>query len=201
MSLRLILRLAISMVVVSTFCIAVAAAQSQDSQSVADAARRAREQKKAEAKPSKVITDEDIKPVKPADSQAAQTPQTSTSWTGGTGPAQVPTATAPATSADKDEKNAKGIAGLKEQIKQAQSDLDFLKRDQALQQDTYYSNPDYVHDTGGKAKLDAKKQQVSDKQEELEKLKARLTELGGTLDNPSANPGTATTPAAAPPKP
>ena len=93
--------------------------------------------------------------------------------------------------ASENEKLAKELAALKEQIKQAESDLDLAKREQALQQDTYFSNPDYVHDTAGKARLDALKQQITDKQQELDRLKARLAEL---------QPASATPPAA-PPKP
>jgi type I restriction-modification system DNA methylase subunit len=77
---------------------------------------------------------------------------------------------------------------LKEQIKQGQSDLDLAKRELALQQDTYFSNVNYARDTAGKAKLDDLKQQVSDKQQELERLKARLTELQAAQGGSEANP-------------
>ena len=98
-------------------------------------------------------------------------------------PAQPAPANAPSSAAQnekkapEDEQLAKEVAALKEQIKQAQSDVDLAKREQALQQDTYFSNPDYVHDTAGKAKLDAIKQQITDKQQELDRLKVRLAEL------------------------
>src|SRR6266567_4605925 len=75
--------------------------------------------------------------------------------------------------ATEDEKVAKERAALKAQIKEALTGLDLLHRERTLEQDTYFSNPDYVHDTAGKAKLDALKQQESDKQEELDRLKAR----------------------------
>ena len=77
---------------------------------------------------------------------------------------------------------------MKEQIKQLQDDLDLLKREQALQKDTYYSNPDYKHDTEGKSKLDGMKQQIGDKQQEFDRLKARLAELGAAPDNSAATP-------------
>ena len=69
------------------------------------------------------------------------------------------------------------MADLKVKIKQAQGDLDLLQREQSLENDRYYSQTDYAHDTAGKAKLDDLKQQVTDKQQELERLKARLAEL------------------------
>jgi hypothetical protein len=167
------MRLVISIVLASVLLPAAAFAQSQDSDSVADAARRAREQKKAAAKPAKVITEDDVKPATPGSSEAAPAPGTpSPSASGEANPGG-----ASAAPDAKDEKTAKEIADLKEQIKQAQGDLDLAQRQLALEQDTYQSNPDYVHDTAGKAKVDGFKQQVSEKQQELEHLKTRLAEL------------------------
>jgi site-specific DNA-adenine methylase len=186
MSRCILLRLTLSTLATAIFLGSNAIAQSQDSQSVAEAARRAREEKKkAAAKPARVITEDEVKPATP-DASGAAPASTATA-----APSDASNAQAAGTSGatgSKDEKKAKEIAAVKEQIKQTQSDLDLLQRDQALQQDTYYSNPDYVHDTAGKAKLDGMKQQVSDKQQELDKLKAHLAELGGTLDNPAATP-------------
>ncbi len=196
------LRFALPVVLAATLLPSVAFAQSQDSQSVAEAARRAREQKKAPAKPAKVITDDTLD-VKKGDVQSATaeqlripgSPETSAQPAAGAANAQVD-ASAPAASASqtpdaKDQKNAKEIAKLKDQVKQAQGDLDLLQREQSLEQDNYYSNTDYARDTSGKAKLDTLKQQISDKQQELERLKTRLAEL---LAAQSASAGT-------PPKP
>jgi hypothetical protein len=185
------LRLAVSVVLASALLSPAAFAQSQDS--VAEAARRAREKKKTAAKPAKVVTDETLD-VKKGDVQSAAAEQLRMPGTPETqaqpAPANAPSSAAPSEKKGaEDEKLAKELAALKEQIKQAQSDLDLAQRDQALQQDTYFSNPDYVHDTAGKAKLDALKQLITDKQQELDRLKARLAELQPV------------TPAATPPKP
>jgi len=185
MSRRILLRLAFPTLAIAGFLAGTVIAQSspsQDSQSVADAARRSREEKKkAAAKSEKVITDDDIKPAAPSGSAAAAAPvsdtaraQSSAGTSGAGGPG--------------DEKKAQEIAALKEQIKQAQNDLDLLKREQALQQDSYYSNPDFVRDTAGKAKLDDMKQQIADKQEALDRLKDKRAELGGTMNKPAATP-------------
>jgi hypothetical protein len=173
------LRLAVSVVLASAVLSAAAFAQSQDS--VAEAARRAREKKKTAAKPAKVVTDETLD-VKKGDVQSAAAEQLRMPGTPETqaqpAPANAPSSAAPSEKKGaEDEKLAKELAALKEQIKQAQSDLDLAQREQALQQDTYFSNPDYVHDTAGKAKLDAIKQLITDKQQELDRLKARLAEL------------------------
>lgn len=185
---RIDLRLALATILAAGLSAPAVLAQSNDSQSVAEAARRAREQKKAATKAGKVFTDDDVKHA--PESEAAQAPGAAAPGLQSTG------AGASGEPASKDEK-AKQIAALKEQIKQAQSDLSLIQREQALQQDTYYSNPDYIHDIAGKAKLDGIKQQVADKQEALDKLKTRLAELGGSVDNANAAtaPG-ATTPGA-----
>src|SRR5207245_4393654 len=68
------LRLALPMVLTATLLPAAAFAQSQDSQSVAEAARRARAQKKNAEKAPKVITDETLD-VKKGDVQNATAEQ------------------------------------------------------------------------------------------------------------------------------
>ena len=181
------LRLALPMVLTASLLPAAAFAQSQDSQSVAEAARRARAQKKNSEKPAKVITDETLN-VKKGDVQSATAEQPRMPGSPET-PAQPATAAATATATNapaassspapdaKDQKDSKEVADLKVKIKQAQGDLDLLQREQSLENDRYYSQTDYAHDTAGKAKLDDLKQQVTDKQQELERLKARLAQL------------------------
>jgi len=187
------LRLALPAVLAVTLLPVAVSAQSEDSQSVAEAARRARAQKKNPDKPAKVITDETLD-VKKGDVQSAVAEQPRMPGTPET-PAQ-PAAAANASA--QDSKNAsegdkaraalKERVALKEKIKQAQSDLDLLQREYQLDQDSYYSSPDYAKNTAGKDKLDALKQQISDKQQELEQLKAKLAAL------PAPQESTGTTP-------
>ena len=167
----------------------VTLAQSQDAQaqqsattdaSVAAAARRARDQKKNAAKSSKVITDDDLDrhEFKPGQGgfNVMAPPQMET---------QPPSAeaVAAAESADiaSDEEAQKeaaaqdaDIAKLKSQVAQGEKDLDVLRRQVALDQDSYLSNPDHAHDTAGKSNLDNEKQQINDRQEQVERLKTRL---------------------------
>jgi hypothetical protein len=183
-------RLAFSVVLASALLSVTASAQSQDS--IAEAARRTREKKKTAAKPAKVITDETLD-VKKGDVQSAAAEQLRIPGTAETQAQPAPSNAPPSaardeTKAREDEKLAKELAALKEQIKQAQSDLDLAQREQTLQQDTYFSNPDYVHDTAGKAKLDAIKQQVTDKQQIVDRLKGRLAELQPSSAAPAATP-------------
>ena len=77
---------------------------------------------------------------------------------------------------------------LKEKIKDAQSDLDLLQREYQLDQDSFYSSPEYAKNTSGKEKLDAMKQQISNKQQELDQLKARLAALPAPQEGPATTP-------------
>ncbi len=188
MSRYMLLRFAPLALLIATLLPAVAFPQSQDSQSVAEAARRARERKKTEAKPVKVITDETLD-VKKGDVQSAvaeepkmpgapepnaQSANNAPSANGGAGSSAE-------TKDSEEEKLKKELAALKEQLKQAQSDLDLLQREYRLDQDTFYSNVNYASDTAGKQKLDDEKQQITDKREEVERLKAKLADLQKAL--------------------
>jgi predicted RNase H-like nuclease (RuvC/YqgF family) len=164
------MRVAIAAVLAAALLPSAAFAQSQDSQSVAEAARRAREQKKTPAKPAKVITEDDVKPATPASSEPPPA-------SGAPNPPAGQASAGSAAADPKDEKTVKEIADLKEQIKQAQSNLDLAQRQLSLEQDNYFSKPDYTRDTAGKAKVDELKRQLGDKQQELNRLKARLAEM------------------------
>ena len=177
------LRLALPVTLAVTLLPPVAFAQSQDTQSVAEAARRARAQKKSSDKPSKVITDETLD-VKKGDVQSATaeqlrmpgSPETQAQPAGDAANAS-PQGSKNASEDDKARVALKERVVLKEKIKDAQSDLDLLQREYQLDQDSLYSSPDYAKNTSGKEKLDAMKQQISDKQQELEQLKAKLAAL------------------------
>ena len=184
----MLIRIAIASVVAALF-LPVGSAQSQDSPSVAEAARRAREKKKDSGKASKVITDETLD-VKKGDVQSAVAeepkiagaPDAKAQATPG-----APNAT-PANAAAKDEKKErlkKELTDLKEQIKQSLMDLDLLQRENRLDQDAYYSQPNYGSDTAGKQKLDDEKQQISTKQDEVAHLKAKLADLQRELGESS----------------
>lgn len=171
--------------------------QSQDSQSVAEAARRAREKKKAQTKPTKVITDETLE-VKKEDVQSAvaEEPRMPGAPSPNAQPeSAVPGANAAASSTtskdSEEEKLKKELAAVKEQLKQAMGDLDLLQREYRLDQDSFYSNPSYASDTAGKQKLDDEKQRIGDKREEVERLRAKLADLQQTLgvtESPAPKP-------------
>jgi hypothetical protein len=198
------LRLALPILLAATLLPAASFAQSQDTQSVAEAARRARAQKKSSEKPAKVITDDTLD-VKKGDVQSATAEQLRIPGTPETpaqpaaGAANPPGGASGDTSANpqgsrnvSEEEKSRSIlkqrVALKEKIKNAQSDLDLLQREFQLDQDTFYSSPDYANNTSGKAKLDAMKQQIADKQQDLERLKAELAALPAAPESPATTP-------------
>jgi hypothetical protein len=174
------IRFAIVTVVAAVF-LPVGFAQSQDSQSVAEAARKAREKKKDAAKPAKVITEETLD-VKKGDVQnaVAEEDKIPGSPDAKAQPANSPAnpgATNSTAQTAKDEKLKKELTAAKEQLKQALMDLDLLQRENRLDQEAYYSEPNYGGDTAGKQKLDGEQQQISSKREEVERLKAKVADL------------------------
>src|SRR5260370_4177434 len=177
------LRLTLPAVLSVTLLPAAAFAQSQDSQSVAEAARKARAQKKNTEKAPKVTTDETlnvkngdvqsataeqprmpVSPEAPAQPAAAAAPGTPAS------PAATAAGSSPAPGA-KDQKDAKEVADLKVKIKRAQDDLDLLQREQTLENDRDYSQTDHAQDTAGKANLNDLNHQHAATHPELDPLK------------------------------
>ena len=193
-------------------------AQAPPDQSVADAARQAREQKKNASKPSKVISDDDIdnKNIKPGAEglNTGVAPILDSQPPSSAAVAGVEATDAAAAAAEKNPPVKAGddpeIARAKELVVEASAQLDLLKRSFALDQDTYFSRPSYTDDHQGKSKLDAEQSQIDDKQQEIDRLKAHVAELEDALKNkrpaPAAGPAApdadkpAEAPAAAPPQ-
>jgi hypothetical protein len=190
------LRLAFAAILAAAVLPWTALAQSQDppAQSVADAARRAREQKKAAAKqPAPVITDDTLKPAAPAANapspNAASAPSPVPAPQPAADSSRVPDSSAapapaaqPAPAANAGDTDPKAtdsaeLAALKLQLAEAQKSVELLQRELALQQDTYFSNPDHSHDLAQKAKLDAMLLQITDEKHAVDALKTQLAAL------------------------
>jgi hypothetical protein len=65
-------------------------------------------------------------------------------------------------------------AKIRAKLDHAEQELDLLQRQLALDQNTYYSKPNFAEDSAGKARLDAELQQKRDLQSEIERLKSEL---------------------------
>ena len=155
-------------------------AVAQDAPSVAEAARRTRQQKQESAKPARVI-DNDSLPAAPASSSPATAPAPASDST--TVPAAAnasdssATGTAGANAADEEEKKAQ-IEALKQEIADKKERINLQQREMALAQDTYLSNPDHEHDNAGKSKLDSMQSDLSQLQAQLTDLQSKLAALG-----------------------
>jgi flagellar motility protein MotE (MotC chaperone) len=173
------------------------------SQSIADAARRTREKAKNATKPSKIISDDDLdkENIKPgaqglnveSPAELETQPPSPDAVTDAAATPSTPRdpATEPAASDDPE------IGRLKDKIADAEKDADLARRELTLDQDTFYSNPDYEHDVAGKAKLAVLQQQINEKQQEVDRLKARLAKL----EEEQKKKRTSSKPAAAPQQP
>jgi hypothetical protein len=154
---------------------------SQDS-SVADAARRSRDKKKnpsTNPKFSKVITDDDLaqrnyQPGPDVLNLGASNKSEADANTQGAAGAEAADNVSEQDALKEAKEQDAEIATLKLKISNAETDLDLDRRQLALDQDSYFANPDYTHDVAGKAKLDGEKQQINDKQQAIERLKTRL---------------------------
>jgi len=167
-----------------------ARAQSQSgSTSVAEAARRTREQKKNAAKPTRTLTNDDL----PAATEEAAKPGAVRTAPSGAADQQAKPdteMTAPEKADVAKESAAQGDNGAKKKaeiqvaLKRAtaelahrQRELDVLQRKAALDSDSFYSQTDYARDSEGKAKLDADTQLVNEKKSQVDGLKNKVAAL------------------------
>jgi hypothetical protein len=177
--------------------IAVAAkyqdASQQASDPVADAARKAREQKKAEAKPKKVFTNDDVAPAPPpvAAATAPSSTENKDAKAGDANAAKTADGTASADAkSDKPLDEAgwrKRFAEQRGKISQAEQELDILQRESSKLQTQYYADPQkalaeqYTRKdvTDQDAKIAAKKDQIAKLKQGLSDLEDQLRASGG----------------------
>src|ERR1700685_2557294 len=170
--------------------IAVAAkhqdASQQTGDPVADAARKAREQKKNAAQPKKVFTNDDVAPA-PAPAPPATAPTEAKD-----GDAAKKTDGAAADAKDKAPDNSeagwrKRFAEQRAKISQAEQELDVLQREAQKLQTQYYSDPQkalaeqYTRKdiTDQDAKIQAKKDEIAKLKQGLSDMEDQLRASGG----------------------
>ena len=165
---------------------------------VADAARKAREekQKKDAQKPKKVYTDDDIKPATPdkpeiknASAAGATTNGTDASAAGGAqgANAQKPGDTEPKEDPNSEKAWRKRFAAQHEKIAKAEKELDILQRELQKSSVQYYADPTKAmkeQNNRGEindktAKLDAKKKELAQLRQQLDDMEAELRKAGG----------------------
>ena len=157
---------------------------------VADAARKAREQKKVAPKPKKVFTDDDVAP-KPAEAPAP--PATPLAAEGTPAPENALAKPAPAAPAgEKENSNSekswrKRFADQRRKIADAETELDVLQREGQKADLQYYSDPqkamkeqftrDEINEKN--AKMEAKKKEVAALKQQLSDMEDQLRASGG----------------------
>jgi hypothetical protein len=154
--------------------------------SVAEAARKSQEQKKKAAKPAPVITDDTLHPNATVPAAATDTNAPGDSAKESATDAG-PSKKAEGASAEDGKKKKAAIDALKQRLAEQKESVKLAQREIALQQDTFYSNPDYAHDNAGKDKLDTMKSDLQQKQDALADLQAKLTALGAAEDSTPAD--------------
>lgn len=172
---------------------AAAQSQGQGDDSVANAARRAREQKK-NAKPVRTLTNDDLPaaPVaavegKPASASSDDADADLADKASGTAVQKTEKGAAAADDAAKEKRAARkaeletALKQVKANLAESEGELNVLQRKEALDSDSYYSKTDYRDDTAGKATLEQDAQDISDKKTRIESIKSRIANLTAEL--------------------
>jgi len=173
--------------ILSFSCTTLRAQDQSTGDPVADAARKAREQKKDAPKPKKVFTDDDIAPkpdaqAAPSAGAAASTPST-----------EVKADTTKATPALKEENRnseqawRKRFTEQRRRISDAEQELDVLQREAAKADLQYYPDPQkamqeqFTRDEINKknAAIEAKKKEIADLKQQLSDMEDQLRASGG----------------------
>jgi len=177
----------------AAFAITCGSAVAQQSQSqstgdpVADAARKAREEKKNAAKPKHVLTDDDVAP-KPAEPRA-------TSPTGSAA-GQNSTAAAGDDAGKKEESPnseaawRKRFAAQRKKIADAQLEYDVLQREISKADVQYYSDPTKaMNEQYSRAEINDKTDKAEAKKKEIAALQQQLSDMEDDLRKAGGDPG------------
>src|SRR6266403_1693351 len=184
------------LIIVSALWVAgmVAYAQSQSSSQqagsdpVADAARKAREDKKNAAKPKKVYTDDDVKPASAAAAAASAAP----SGAAATGAAGSQKANDGEAKEDPNSETAwrKRFKEQRDKLAKAGTELDVLQRESQKSQLEYYPDPQKaLSEQNTRKDINEKMAKIAAKRQEIAQLKQGLEDLEEQLRKSHGDPG------------
>ncbi len=160
---------------------------------VADAARKAREQQKKEAKPKKVYTEDDLSRGRGSASDQSATSTGQQAPQGASENAQAgATGEANAAAEDKnDEKKwRKRFRDLREKITQSEKELDLLQRELDKAQVQYYPDPQKaLMEQNDRKEIDQKTAKIDAKKKEIEQLNQRFSDMEDELRKSGGDPG------------
>ncbi len=161
---------------------------SDQQNSLAAAARRARDAKKDQAKPAKVWDNESLASASGAISVVGQ-PSASND---NSAPAADADSNAGAPPAPESSDSIQAdLNAAKANLQNLKVDLDLLQRKFSLDQQTYYSKPEYSSDKAGAAALDSEKNQIASKQQEIDDAEKKVADLQARLDAANKSSGNA----------
>lgn len=189
-------------------CIAAVAGYAEDQSSsqqtgdpVADAARKAREekQKKDAQKPKKVYTDDDIKPATP------DKPEVQNASAAGSAPSGTETLSTSGTQAAADQKPGdadqkedpngekawrRRFAEQRKKIADAEKEIDVLQRELQKASVQYYADPTKaMNEQNNRAEINDKTAKIEAKKKELEQLRQQLDDMEADLRKAGGDPG------------
>ena len=164
-------------------------AQQSSGDPVADAARRAREEKKNAPKPKKVFTDEDVNHSVATPATAPANPPSadnSTGATAATGEQKTDDTTKPE-DANSEATWRKRFKAQHDKIAKAETELNVLQREEEKGQVQYYPDPQKAltqQNTRGDineraSKIAAKKQEIAELKQAMDDMEADLRKAGG----------------------
>jgi len=164
----------------------------QQTDPVADAARRAREQQKAAPKPKKVYTDDDVKPAAPSSggesAGASGSSQSTAEKKQGAAPNGGDKSKGSGESAET--RWRKRFADQRDKIATAEKELDILQRESNKSQTQYYSDPQKaLMEQNSRKDINDKDAKISAKKQEIANLKQQLADMEDELRKSGGDPG------------
>jgi hypothetical protein len=166
------------------------ASQTGATVSPADAARKAREQKKQQPKPAHVWDDDNLpkgrgvnvvgQPETPAAASNANSPDAGAAAPAAAGQAPPPAAATPMSPKEQSQLQS-AVQEAQDKISDLKKDVDIAQRKFSLDSDMYYGKPDYAADRDGKKALDNEQADLKDKQDQLQQAEKELAELQAKL--------------------
>jgi len=168
--------------------------QSATGDPVADAARKARQEKKSASKPKKVFTDDDVA-AKPA---VAEAPASSSPTSNPTDTTPAPTAQSGSqddSSAKKEDRNSeaqwrKRFAAQRKKIAVAEEELNVLQREAEKADVQYYPDPQKaLNEQHTRNEINEKNDKIAAKKKEIADLKQQLSDMEDEVRSTGGDPG------------
>src|SRR6476646_7278635 len=160
---------------------------------VADAARKAREDKKNAAKPKRGYTDDDVKPAAAAaaDNKAGATAPAAATGTAGASAATEKNDGAAAKEDPNSEKAwRKRFKDQRDKLAKAETELDILQRESQKLQIEYYPDPQKaLTEQNSRKDVNEKMAKIAAKQQDIAQLKQGLEDMEAELRNSGGDPG------------